>query len=126
MRDDMFAELMESVKQAGAIHRGEAEGKRTTAADLGLVEAEVRAAREKLGLSRRRFATLLGINYRTLEGWEQGRREPTGAARVLVAVAASHPEIVLNIVSQLQPDKAKRNTTKPRKSTKAKSGSATR
>lgn len=118
MRDDMFAELMESVKQAGAIHRSEATGKRTTASDLGLVEAEVRAAREKLGLSRPKFAALLGINYRTLEGWEQGRREPTGAARVLVAVAAVHPEIVLQIVSMLKPGKAKRESATPKKPTK--------
>ena len=53
------------------------------------------AARMKLKLSQHDFAALLGVADGTLKGWEQGRREPNRAARVLLAVAAREPEAVL-------------------------------
>ena len=56
------------------------------------------AVRQKLGLSQSRFAAMLGISVRTLHHWEQGTRKPSGAARVLLRVAAAHPEIVLEAV----------------------------
>ncbi|MDR1012002.1 MAG: hypothetical protein LBM04_12920 [Opitutaceae bacterium] len=46
-----------------------------------------------------KFASLLGISRRTVENWEQGHREPTGAVRVLIQVAARHPEAVLEAVA---------------------------
>lgn len=55
----------------------------------------VREARDKLGLSQAEFAALIGVHAGTLRGWEQGRREPNRAARVLLAVAAKEPEAVL-------------------------------
>jgi putative transcriptional regulator len=55
----------------------------------------IAATRHKLGLSQSDFARLLGISVRTLHNWEQGTRKPTGAARVLLRVAAEHPEVVL-------------------------------
>jgi len=58
-------------------------------------ERDVSATRRRLGLSQARFARLLGISVRTLHHWEQGRRKPSGAARVLLRVAARHPEVVL-------------------------------
>src|SRR6266498_5844873 len=47
-------------------------------------------ARRKLGLSQTEFARLLGISVRTLHNWEQGWRKPTGAARVLLKLAATN------------------------------------
>ena len=55
---------------------------------------DVAATREKTGLSQARFAELLGVSIRTLQDWEQGRREPTGAAKPLLRVAVAHPEIL--------------------------------
>ena len=57
------------------------------------------AARRKLKLTQEEFSALLGVSRRTLESWEQGRRVPTGAARVLLAVAARHPRVVLEAVA---------------------------
>ncbi len=51
--------------------------------------------RRKLELSQTEFAHLLGISVRTLHQWEQGRRAPSGAAGVLIRIAAEHPKIVL-------------------------------
>ena len=58
-------------------------------------DQSIAATRRKLGLSQSKFARLLGISVRTLHHWEQGTRTPSGAARVLLRVAAAHPEIVL-------------------------------
>lgn len=58
-------------------------------------DQSIPAARHKLGLSQAQFARLLGISVRTLHHWEQGTREPSGAARVLLRLAATHPKIVL-------------------------------
>ena len=58
-------------------------------------DRSIAAARHKLGLSQSRFARLLGISVRTLHHWEQGTRTPSGAARVLLRIAAVNPEVVL-------------------------------
>ena len=54
-------------------------------------------ARHKTGLSQSRFATLLGVSVRTLQGWEQGRKQPSGAARTLLAIARTNPKAVLAV-----------------------------
>lgn len=54
-------------------------------------------ARIKVGLSQSAFAALLGVSVRTLQDWEQGRREPTGAARTLLRVAVTHPEVLRDL-----------------------------
>jgi putative transcriptional regulator len=92
MKKELFEELLESVKQAVAIERGEIKPSRSFTVHR---KNEVTAARARLGLSQNRFAALLGISSSTLKNWEQGRRRPTGAAKVLVRVAKRHPRIVL-------------------------------
>ena len=59
----------------------------------------VAEARAKTGLSQQDFARLLGVSARTLQDWEQGRRQPTGAAKTLLRVAILHPEILLSLHS---------------------------
>jgi putative transcriptional regulator len=55
---------------------------------------EVAAARLKTGLSQAQFAKALRISARTLQEWEQGRRQPSGAAQALIAIAFRHPEVI--------------------------------
>ena len=54
-------------------------------------------ARKKTGLSQSHFAALLGVSVRTLQGWEQGRKQPSGAARTLLAIASTNPKAVLAV-----------------------------
>ena len=51
-------------------------------------------ARLKAGLTQAQFSALLGVSKRTLEQWEQGRREPSGAAKTLIKVAELYPEVL--------------------------------
>lgn len=56
-------------------------------------------ARLKSGLTQAQFANLLGVSKRTLEQWEQGRREPSGAAKTLIRVAELFPEVLREIAA---------------------------
>ena len=94
MREDLFEELEASVRQGSRILAGADAAART----FELSEPDVAAIREAFGLSQVKFASLLGISVRTLQGWEQGRRIPRGPARVLLRVAARHPDVVLDVV----------------------------
>ncbi len=58
---------------------------------------ELMAARAGSGLSQAEFAQALGVSKRTLENWEQGRVEPTGAARRLLRLAACFPDTVTRL-----------------------------
>ena len=55
---------------------------------------DVRSVRQKLGLSQARFAARFGFTPATIRNWEQGRTQPDGSARVLLAVIAHHPDAV--------------------------------
>lgn len=87
---DLGAELLESVRQMksgriGKIHQ--------------VVILPVVSARMKSGLSQSEFAKLLGVSVRTLQDWEQGRREPSGAAKTLIAIAERRPEVLREAVA---------------------------
>ena len=96
MKEDVFNELLESVRQGGEILRGERKPSRVFSA----AEPDARQIRESYGLSQEKFASLMGISVGTLRNWEQGRRNPEGPARVLLRVAAKHPEAVLDVVRE--------------------------
>ena len=94
MKDELFAELVASVKEGGQIIRGEKEAARTFAYD----PVDIKGIREKYQLTQEQFAAMLGISVRTLRNWEQGRRVPEGPAMVLLRVADKHPKALLDAV----------------------------
>lgn len=120
MKTELFNELCASIREAGAILRGKTEPARVTAltrTPSGQPKArsistnkfraargkslarEVRTLRKSLRLSQTKFAALLGISAGTLKNWEQGHRAPTGPAKVLLAVARRHPEVLLELAA---------------------------
>lgn len=94
MKDQLFAELVASVREGGAILRGDLPASRI----FTIQPPDIKAIRDGFDLTQEQFAALLGISVRTLRNWEQGRRVPEGPARVLLQVAAKHPEAVLDVV----------------------------
>lgn len=92
MKKERFAELLESVREGGRILRGEAKPSR----HFTVPEPDVRKIRATLGKTQPAFAAMLGVDVGTLRGWEQKRRRPTGAARVLLRVADKHPEAIVD------------------------------
>jgi len=84
---DLAAELLQSVREMKA-------------GQVQVVSSPVIEARKKTGLSQSQFAALLGVSVRTLQGWEQGRKQPSGAARTLLAIAASNPKALLAVASK--------------------------
>lgn len=105
MKNELFQELLESVKQGAAIIKGKAQPSRS----FEFPETEIRALREQFGLSQDKFAHLVGISVGTLRNWEQGRRKPEGPARVLLKVAARHPEALLDIAGEKTPRAKRKN-----------------
>ena len=87
---DVWQEVLDGVKE---IKRG---GGRKVAVKP---TSEVVRVRMKSGLSQAQFAAVLGVSKRTLEQWEQGRREPSGAAQTLLRIADKHPEVLLEVVA---------------------------
>jgi putative transcriptional regulator len=83
---DIGAELLESVRQMMA-------GKGR------VVLSPVISARKKTGLSQAEFAKLLGVSVRTLQEWEQCRRQPSGAAKTLIAIAERRPEVLREVAA---------------------------
>ena len=82
------ADLLQSVKEMKAGKQARAHRVEVSAA----VEA-----RNKVGVSQSAFAALLGVSKRTLQEWEQGRKEPSGAAKTLLQIALQHPETLRNL-----------------------------
>lgn len=94
MSDEMFGELVESMKQAVAISRKEMKPSRLFAYS----SINVREIREKTKKSQVDFARMIGVKVGTLCNWEQGRRKPNGTALTLLKVVAADPEYVESVL----------------------------
>lgn len=87
---DLGAELLASVQEMKAGVRARSHKP---------VVSEIAHASMVSGLSQTAFAALLGVSVRTLQDWEQGRREASGAAKTLIKVAERHPEVLQELAA---------------------------
>ena len=89
---NLGAELLQSVREMKA-----GKGKVVTRVEV----PAVMHARMKSGLSQAQFAELLDVSVRTLQDWEQGRRQPSGAARTLITIAELKPKVLQQVFKDL-------------------------
>jgi len=94
MKKELFEALKQSLREVDQIKRGAAKPSRVFKIDP---KNDIVKVRGKLGLSQSKFADVLGISADTLQNWEQGRRQPTGPARVLLKIATLHPKVLLEV-----------------------------
>lgn len=94
MKKKDFDNLLESIKQAGKIRRGEISPRRIFKFD----DENIKEIRSKLHKSQTEFAALLGVSVSTIQNWEQGRRKPDGSARILLRIASKNPEILEQVI----------------------------
>ncbi len=97
MKKAMFEELLGSIREGGAILRGEKKPSRRTV----MGASGVRAIRERTSLSQSEFAQLIGVSVKTLQNWEQDRRRPTGPAAALLSVIAHEPKMAVRAIHHL-------------------------
>ena len=93
MEQALFDDLVQSLKEATAIARGEAPASRR----IKVTPPDAKAVREQIGLSQSEFAQLMQVSIKTLQNWEQGRRRPTGPAKVLLKIATRHPRVLMEV-----------------------------
>ena len=91
METTLFEDLLQSVKEAKAIAKGEMPAARR----FEVLAPDAKAVREKTGLSQSDFARLMQVSVKTLQNWEQHRRNPTGPAAALLKIVSSAPEVAL-------------------------------
>jgi putative transcriptional regulator len=77
---------------------------------------DVKAIREKVGVTQTEFATSFGISLGTLRHWERGDRKPHGPALVLLNVVAREPKAVLRALAQSKLNTLRCSTRMPNKS----------
>jgi putative transcriptional regulator len=94
---DPFAQIKEGLEEMVAVEKGERE---PTRVHRFFSSEDIKALRERAGVSQRAFAAMLGVSSRTLQDWEQGRRTPTGPAMNLLRLYEAMPEATTRILSE--------------------------
>ena len=89
--------IIESMKEALAISRAELPN---TTYRVHIPERiDVKAIRDKMGLSQSSFANKFGLSVYALRNWEQGKRQPDPAARAYLKVIERVPDIVIKVLA---------------------------
>ena len=103
MNKKNFDLLLESMREGGEILRGERKPSRQFVVEN---KEDVQQVRQTFNLSQDMFAKFMGVSVGTLRNWEQGRRHPSGAARVLLRIAIRQPKLFADVVSEDYPEMA--------------------
>ena len=103
MNKENFDQLLESMREGAAILRGEQEPSRRFIVERG---EDAKIVRKACNVSQTAFAKFMGVSVGTLRNWEQGRRRPTGAARVLLSIAMRQPDMFRAAMRDFYPELA--------------------
>ena len=95
MSKKAFEGIMKGLQEAIAYVEGD---KSAVARVVKVKPADIKTARKKVGLSRDDFAEAFGLSAATLRKWENGERNPTGAARALLMIISREPEAALRAI----------------------------
>ena len=107
MNKKNFSELMESLQEGGEVLRGTKRASRTWSVEgcnRVQIKDTVQTLRQEFGMSQSMFARFMGVSVNTLQNWEQGRRQPSGAARVLLTIAYRQPALFRETLAESYPD----------------------
>jgi putative transcriptional regulator len=87
---DIGLEILEGIREIKAYKEGK----------INLRTREIKAPtspetiRAQMNLSQAAFAGLIGVSLRTIQDWEEGKREPSGPSKTLLRIAEQHPEVL--------------------------------
>ncbi len=88
MDKEIFQGLLTGIREAGKVKRGTRQASRVFAFSA----KQIKKIREDLGLSQQEFSELILVSVRTLQNWEQGRRQPQGPALALLRIIKKDPK----------------------------------
>lgn len=94
MHEDDFDGLIEGLRDVAAWRKGARKG---FAAHVP-AEVDVRAIRLANRQTQESFARTYGFSLASVRDWEQGRRQPERAARILLAMIAREPQTVKRVM----------------------------
>jgi putative transcriptional regulator len=97
MSKRVFEGILRGLEDALAHAKGDPQSAARTV-HVAVRPADIKMARKRIGLSREAFAHAFGLSAATLRKWENGEREPTGAARVLLTIISREPEAALRAI----------------------------
>lgn len=93
MSSSSFERLARSIRQMKAIQQGKMKPARVTV----FTPLDVQAIRARLKFSQSEFAAALQVPVSTLQGWEQGRRQPRGPTRTLLRIVEKNPNVLIDL-----------------------------
>jgi len=106
MAKKAFRKIMTGLEDMRAHLDGDASKGNVIASAPQLTDIDVARLRRDLKLSQGEFAVSFGVSIGTLQGWEQGRRQPVGPARVLLNLIRKNPRAL----DVLRPEKTKKQS----------------
>lgn len=90
-----FEQMMDGLNDVEAFLAGEQEGFKAHVPH----DVDVKAIRNRLGMTQARFSDTFGFSLDAIKHWEGGRRTPEAPARTLLTVIDRNPAAVLNALN---------------------------
>lgn len=90
---DIGLEILEGIQEIKAFKAGDINLKTRELSE----PSSAKEIRQQLQLSQAAFAGLMGVSLRTVQDWEQGRRNPSGPAKSLLRIAEQQPDVFMQL-----------------------------